>query len=77
MDSEDLESLTLDSASWCNKCSKFYYMCDEVAQQLNLVVLNGLYCEAIQLRCVKKSHLFEINYNKKLQNLGCYDCRKE
>ena len=37
----------------------------------------GLYKNKITLLCDKKSHEFTISYSKKLNSLGCAECRKE
>lgn len=65
------------SNEWCYKCKKFYESCQEVAQQHEIRVINGLYGSKISLKCDRKGHEFKISYAKKLNTLSCCDCRRE
>ena len=62
---------------WCYKCKKFYDCCQEVASQVGLVVVDGLYSTKIKLICQKKKHEMTISYTKKLQTLSCSECKRE
>jgi hypothetical protein len=72
-----VKRVAISDDCWCYKCSKFYDTCKEVATQVGIVVLGGLYAEKITMMCQKKHHRFQISYSKKLQTLSCADCKKE
>ena len=64
----------LNQIHWCNKCSKFYKQTSEMCKAKSMKLLSGLHMPHLTLQC-KNKHNFKINYNKKLANLSCLECK--
>jgi hypothetical protein len=66
------------SGSWCTKCEAFYRQCEEVAPHYGFRLVGKLYAKTLEFACVKKGHLQQINYSRRLQaGISCSECRKD